>query len=449
MGARLVTRDRDRRPPTLALNRGRFTVGSAPDSDVILADKTVSRRHATLEVTDHSCLIGDDGSTNGTFVNGRRVTGPTTVRDGDELRLGALRFVFQTVGDPVGGPKRTSSIWRRLHLALAISLILSVGATMAGLFVINFARLESSEVATPVKLADHSGMTTDLGASASEAEDTGPKPWLDTLNRYRQTAGVPAVGANPRSSAGAALHSRYLITNYRDQISHSVNLGRLMHQEDPSKPGFTADGAAAGLAGDVDEMWDPARSPPAAWAIDDWMLAPFHRISLLDPRLLRVGYGDDCESGVCVATLNAHSDLALHGSSSATSAGPIVYPPNGSSVKNANFTAEWPDPLTSCAGYHVPAGLPITLQLGAAAMPALTSYSLARNGPPPAPVEVCGIDAHNYANPDAATQSVGRELLHEYGAVIIIPRQPLAAGRYTATVTSGGQPHTWSFSVRQ
>ena len=445
MGVRLVARDRDPRPPTLALARGRFTVGSAPDSDVILTDKTVSRRHATLKVTDHSCSIGDDGSTNGTFVNGRRVTGPTIVRDGDELRLGALRFIFRTVADPVGGLERTSSIWRRLWLALMIILLLLVGATMAGLFVINFGRLES-DVATPVNPADHSGVT-DLGASASETEDSEPKPWLDKLNRYRQSAGIPAVRANSRSSAGAALHSNYLISNYREEISHSINLGRLMHQEDASKRGFTAAGEAAGLAGDVDEMWDPGGRHPAAWAIDDWMLAPFHRISLLDPRLLRVGYGENCERGVCVATLNAHSDLVLSGSSSAGTGAPIAYPPNGSSVKNANFSAEWPDPLTSCAGYHRPAGLPITLQFGAAATPALTSYSLSRNGSPPTSVEVCGIDAHNYANPDAATQSVGRELLHEYGAVIIIPRHPLAAGRYIATATGSGQPHMWSFTV--
>ncbi len=53
----------------------------------MLADDTVSRRHAELRVEDGRWLLRDLGSSNGTWVNGRRVI-EAEVRPGDLLHLG-------------------------------------------------------------------------------------------------------------------------------------------------------------------------------------------------------------------------------------------------------------------------------------------------------------------------------------------------------------------------
>jgi predicted component of type VI protein secretion system len=58
--------------------------------DITLGDPDVSRRHAEIQVSNGDILISDLGSTNGTFVNGERIDQPRSLRDGDEVRIGAV-----------------------------------------------------------------------------------------------------------------------------------------------------------------------------------------------------------------------------------------------------------------------------------------------------------------------------------------------------------------------
>jgi hypothetical protein len=439
MGARLVAKGEGEPRRDFSFGGGRVTIGSASENRLVLDNETISRRHAILDVEDGSCVLSDAGSTNGTFVNGRRVNGAAPVRDGDELRFGALRYVFQTDTSPIFRLRPALTGWSVLKIAVPMVLILFAGAIATSMFVINFSRLEIAS------LAPAPGSASFAPPATQSSEESGPMPWLDALNGYRANAGLAPVSDNPGLGAGAALHSRYVVTNYGDQISHSVNLGSTMHLEDPSKPGFTPEGKAAGLAGDVDELWDPGGTAGLSWAIDNWMLAPFHRLSLLDPRLRTVGYGDYCEKGICVATLDARGGADP---SSPVSPAPLIkYPPDGSSITGEEFTAEWPDPLTSCPGYTAPTGLPITLQLGPLVTPIISIFSLTRDGDA-SPVEACGIDVTGYKNPDAATQATGRGLLHEYGALIVVPRNPLTAGRYTVKLGTNGSDYDWSFTVK-
>jgi S1-C subfamily serine protease len=53
------------------------------------ADLDVSGRHAEFRTTEHGYVLTDLGSTNGTFVNGKRITGPTPLSEADTVRFGA------------------------------------------------------------------------------------------------------------------------------------------------------------------------------------------------------------------------------------------------------------------------------------------------------------------------------------------------------------------------
>jgi pSer/pThr/pTyr-binding forkhead associated (FHA) protein len=68
--------------------------------DVALIDPEVSRRHAVISVVDGASVIADLGSTNGTWLNGRRIDGPTRVGAGDVLRLGNTVFNVEDIGGP-------------------------------------------------------------------------------------------------------------------------------------------------------------------------------------------------------------------------------------------------------------------------------------------------------------------------------------------------------------
>lgn len=72
---------------TQHVGAGRVLLGRDPSCGVVLADPTVSRRHAELEVDGRVCRVRDLGSTNGTYANGRAVTA-VRLRDGDAVTFG-------------------------------------------------------------------------------------------------------------------------------------------------------------------------------------------------------------------------------------------------------------------------------------------------------------------------------------------------------------------------
>jgi hypothetical protein len=68
-------------------------LGRASACTVVLDDPTVSKHHARIAF-DARAWIEDLDSTNGTFVNGRRITGSAPLRRGDRIALGAAKLSF-------------------------------------------------------------------------------------------------------------------------------------------------------------------------------------------------------------------------------------------------------------------------------------------------------------------------------------------------------------------
>jgi hypothetical protein len=73
-------------------------VGREPGCDVLVADGSVSRRHARLERRGSSWFVVDQGSANGTFLDSQRVS-DAVLRPGQELRFGAMGFRVELLGD--------------------------------------------------------------------------------------------------------------------------------------------------------------------------------------------------------------------------------------------------------------------------------------------------------------------------------------------------------------
>jgi hypothetical protein len=74
---------------------GATRVGRGEESEIVLVDPSVSRAHAIVEIDGAHPVVRDLGSTNGTFVNGRRVS-VEALRDGDELLFGNTRMRFES-----------------------------------------------------------------------------------------------------------------------------------------------------------------------------------------------------------------------------------------------------------------------------------------------------------------------------------------------------------------
>lgn len=68
-----------------------MSIGRA-NAAIMLNDPEVSRRHAVVRPVDQGIEVEDLGSTNGTWINGRRITEPAVARNGDVLRTGQTEF---------------------------------------------------------------------------------------------------------------------------------------------------------------------------------------------------------------------------------------------------------------------------------------------------------------------------------------------------------------------
>jgi pSer/pThr/pTyr-binding forkhead associated (FHA) protein len=84
-------------PPLLPGDSGPVLIGRSRRCDFIVADPSVSRRHALLLRGDAGWTLYDLGSTNGTRVNGRSVgAGAHPLSPGDRLELGTASATFES-----------------------------------------------------------------------------------------------------------------------------------------------------------------------------------------------------------------------------------------------------------------------------------------------------------------------------------------------------------------
>src|SRR3954464_13533048 len=91
----LVYKDGDGTNAFSLAKQPRATIGRASDCSLVLTDRSVSRHHASVETMGDQFLVQDANSSNGTFLNGMRLSSLSQIalREGDVLEIGAVRFV--------------------------------------------------------------------------------------------------------------------------------------------------------------------------------------------------------------------------------------------------------------------------------------------------------------------------------------------------------------------
>jgi pSer/pThr/pTyr-binding forkhead associated (FHA) protein len=465
------------------LERGETVIGKADGSAVKVADGDVAPRHALISYKRGHFYVHDLGSASGTFLNDRRVRRRRVLSHDDRLRFGAAaayRFI-----------DADAALRRRHRRALQVSIVLLVivagglahsarwdggvlsAATAARLFASaqGYATSIAAEVSSPapgVAAAASSPASAATSANVStsnaaertviKARENVPEPsasptlsspaassssaastvWLTRLNHFRAITQLGLLHEDPAISAAAKAHSHYLLANYADKISGGEPLGDAGHEESPDKTGYSPAGAA--LAPNAQLAWGCGPYDTSS-QIDQWIAGPFHRLPMLDPFLIEVGFGEAADNGCWVAALR----LAAPDEHPAPYARAIEFPPDGVPVPINWSGVEFPNPIASCPGYEMPVGLPITLQLGRLYDAQLTAHSLTVDG---AVVDSCAFDARAYQNPGAGAQEYGRWALRSSGAVVLIPRAPLDPGkRYSVSITAHGQVYAWTVRV--
>lgn len=79
---------------------GELSIGRTPAAQLVLDDEGLSRVNTTVFIEDDEVLVTDENSTNGTFVNGERISGPPRVlRGGDRLKIGTHTEIRVDIND--------------------------------------------------------------------------------------------------------------------------------------------------------------------------------------------------------------------------------------------------------------------------------------------------------------------------------------------------------------
>lgn len=126
----------------LELDR-QLLVGRGPLVDLSLDEPTVSRRHALLYRVSQDWLVEDQRSGNGTRINGKRLREPTPLADGDVLRFGAVKALFESPPDPITASYRSLTISEE-HALPSVVMTMAADST-AGIHVAATERLKVLE----------------------------------------------------------------------------------------------------------------------------------------------------------------------------------------------------------------------------------------------------------------------------------------------------------------
>jgi hypothetical protein len=95
----------------LELAPGETTIGRRADNDIVLSDRAVSGRHARIHLAQGQATVQDLDSTNGTLVNGRRIS-THPLADGDMISIGNYRLALGRDESLVGDPGPPTQILR-------------------------------------------------------------------------------------------------------------------------------------------------------------------------------------------------------------------------------------------------------------------------------------------------------------------------------------------------
>jgi hypothetical protein len=247
--------------------------------------------------------------------------------------------------------------------------------------------------------------------------------WLTTVNYFREMAGLGPVTEDPNLSAGAVLHSCYMLAN------------GLTHDEVPGQPGYSVEGEAAGENGNVAVSTGYGTS--ARRHIELWMTGPFHAIGVLRPNLHTVGFGK-CDSQTTPKWHSGATLDVLRGLGEKTPLdAPVLFPGDGSTTSLSKFIVETPDPLAFC-GWPASggAGLPVIAMMPEPVGGTVTASITGPSGP----LQTCALSELN-------TSGTAKTIVQQENAVVAIPRNALAPGTYTVTITTGARTVSWSFTV--
>lgn len=94
LAPRVIVKEKGVTKQELNLGSGTIFIGRSPSNQVPLPDPKISRKHAAIDFKNEHYILSDLGSSNGTFVDGKKIK-EHTLEDGDEIKIGSYTLFFK------------------------------------------------------------------------------------------------------------------------------------------------------------------------------------------------------------------------------------------------------------------------------------------------------------------------------------------------------------------
>lgn len=120
-----------------------ITIGRSSENDIVIQDPKVSRTHLQLVSNGSNCSVVDLNSANGTYVNGKKISGEVHLSPNDTIRIGDTNLPWQTYInnsiESIGGPSENIPPTpprnnKKLWIIIAISALIILGGIAFGIY---------------------------------------------------------------------------------------------------------------------------------------------------------------------------------------------------------------------------------------------------------------------------------------------------------------------------
>lgn len=133
MGAKFVFVGGIRAGNSVSINKESYFIGRSKNNNLVLEDRSVSRKHAVINYLDGLLVISDLNSFKGVYINSQRVQ-EASLGDGDRIKIGDILMEFQCAFMEGRGHRRKKK--RSPFIFIVLGLILTI---LAGFFIFKVA----------------------------------------------------------------------------------------------------------------------------------------------------------------------------------------------------------------------------------------------------------------------------------------------------------------------
>lgn len=214
---RIAYLDSDGRQKIAEIDRSPFILGRHSECNLSIADSRLSRKHAKIDRIGDFFVLSDLGSSNGTFINGKRLSEPVTITDGDMISLGGLELEAaiddarntanrpEEAGNSAVSTESAAGLVKQpesknkfpVWLIIAGPAAAAVLVVLAGV-IIFFAVSRNSTAADVLTTDDNVDISENDDARASrKSKDTATEPDKNSGQDNASRADSPAVSSSP------------------------------------------------------------------------------------------------------------------------------------------------------------------------------------------------------------------------------------------------------------